>query len=190
MIAILKMLLTILNDHRTINITSVILATIAGLYASYSGLLGRPSGFLRQLLVGIPLGIIGGIYSYLMDVNNTFSTLLRELIHFPAIPISSITIGIIGGISLLALPLTYPDFFRDEKERQGVSPPTVGTTILLFLFVATLNTFWNFVDILILFQLVNPWLHFHPPLLATLITAFFLAIILTLTHMIGGLPNF
>ncbi len=171
------MLLTILHDHRTINIATVIIGTIAGLYASYSGLLGRPSGVLRQLLVGIPLGVIGGLLCYLLDVNNTFSNILKELIQSPAIPSSSITFGIIGGATCLAIPLIYPDSFRGEGERQGVSTPNIVTGILLSLFAAVLGTFWGFIGILTLFKLLNPWLHFYPPLLGVIGTAFILTII-------------
>jgi len=169
------MLFYLLHDSRTINITTVILATFAGLYG-YQGLLGRPGGLLRQLLVGIPMGVVLGIGNYLFDVtaNNVLSNTLKELIQVPTIPISSITIGIIGFIGGLMWVMLFPNFFRQGTERQDAS---ISTTVLYFLFAVTSGTLWNSIGIQAIFYLLTPWLGFHPPLLGVLVVAFLLALI-------------
>ena len=163
------MSLAILHDHRAINIATVILVTISGLYA-YSGLLGRPGGLLRQLLVGIPYGAIVGISTYYFDVaaNNILSNTFRELVQSPAIVMSPITISIVAFVGGLTFPLLSPNLFRMESERQKLS---ILTIVLSFLFSVVSGTLWNSLGIQALFQLISPWLGFHPPLFGVIAAA-------------------
>jgi hypothetical protein len=157
----MTMSLAILHDHRAINIATVILVTISGLYA-YSGLLGRPGGILRQLLVGIPYGVVLGISSYYFDVvaNNILSHTFRELIQTPSITVSPITIGILAFVGGVTFPLLSPNFFRDESQRQRLSVVTIA---LLFLFTIVSGTLWNAIGIQALLQMISPRFGIHIP---------------------------
>jgi hypothetical protein len=170
------MLLAILHDHHTINIVTNILVILAGLYA-YQGLPGvaRPGGLLRQLLVGILLAIIYGVGNYFFDVaaNHIFSNTVRELVQFPGIPMSSLTIGVIGAVTGLLFPLTSPNFFR-LKRWQKVSIPVIA---LLFLITIMGGTFWNALGIEAMFKLFGPWFTLHPPLPSVIVVAFVLSLI-------------
>ncbi|HEY7984911.1 MAG TPA: hypothetical protein VID73_12125, partial [Ktedonobacterales bacterium] len=75
-------LLVLLHTPRDVNIATVLLGTLAGLYGYY-GSLGNPGGLLRQLLVSVPSGAGNAVVFYLFDVNTRFvySNVLRETLH-------------------------------------------------------------------------------------------------------------
>ena len=166
------MTLAVLHDHRAINIATAVLLTISGLYA-YNGLLGRPGGILRQLLVGIPYGIVLGISTYYFDVaaNNILSHTFRELVQSPAITVSPITIGILAFVGGVTFPLLSPNLFREESHRQRLS---VITIVLLFLFTVVSGTLWNSIGIQALFHMISPRFNFHLPIFGVIIVAFVL----------------
>lgn len=165
------MLVALLQDHRTINITTDILVIFAGLY-TYQSLLGRPGGLLRQLLVGIPLGVAYGVGNYIFDVsaNHILSNTFRELVQSPVVPVSSITVGIIGFVAGLTFPLLSPNIYRAKSEYQKLSAPTI---VLLFLFSVMGGTLWNSIGIQAIFHLVS----IQPPLLIVIAVAFVLSAI-------------
>jgi hypothetical protein len=77
-------LLLLLHSSPDVPVATVMLATIAGLYGYY-GLVGKPGGVLRQLLVAIPAGILFGSSAYLYDarIHFVFSNTIRELLTIP-----------------------------------------------------------------------------------------------------------
>ena len=167
-------MLTLLHDHRTISIVMTILIIFAGLY-TYQGLIGRPGGLLRQLLVGIPAGVVFGVGNYFFDVaaNHVLSNTFRELVQSPAIPVSSITIGVLGFVLGLTLPLLSPNYFRFNRPKSEWQRLSIPTIVLLFLVSVASNTLWNSIGILVIFHLFS----FYPPLLLVIAAAFVLSTI-------------
>ncbi|HEX4213884.1 MAG TPA: hypothetical protein VIA06_11260 [Candidatus Dormibacteraeota bacterium] len=158
----------LLHDSHAINIATVLLVTMAGLYG-YQGLLGSPGGVLRQLLVGIPLGIVFGLGNYLFDVGtgHLLSRTLETLIH-SAVPVTAITIEVISFFGGVAFPMIAPNVFRIETDRKSLSTPAI---VAWFLVNTASATMWNSIGIEALFQLLRGWVHVDPPLAAVIAAA-------------------
>lgn len=156
----------LLHDSHAINVATVLLVTMAGLYG-YQGLLGSPGGVLRQLLVGIPLGIVVGLGNYLFDVGtgHLLSRTLETLVH-SAVPVTSLTIAVISFFGGMAFPMIAPNVFRIDTEKRSLSTPTI---VIWFVVNTVSATMWNSIGIEALFQLIRRWVTLEPPLLPVIV---------------------
>lgn len=157
-----------LQSIRILNLATVVLGMLAGLYGFY-GILGRPGGVLRQLLVAIPYGTFIGAATYVTDVitNELYSHTLTGILQ---VPVSSYAVGAIGFASAFALPFTSANYLHVDDEGTKMEP-SVMTRILSVIVMAASGAFWFTIEIQTAIVQFHPFAGYRPPISVVVIVA-------------------
>jgi|GEM_PF-2476769 MFS family permease len=99
----------LLHNSRVINVTTLLLGFLSGLYG-FNSILGKRGGILRQLIVALPAALLFGVAGYLLDVwsNHLYSAIIQEALQpphgvDPALLVAAET-AIVGFLTCLLVP--------------------------------------------------------------------------------------
>jgi uncharacterized integral membrane protein len=164
---------SLLLSSRFINATSIIIAVVSGLYG-FNGILGRPGGLLRQLIVAIPQAGFFAVFNYFYDeaTHHIYSTglsiALSEFANI-SVPPGPFLWAVALGVSGLLLSLTNPNSLRSYRK---IKLEVSRTSLIIYAIASTISSFvFDIVLIVTSVHFAYPFRDIEPPLYVILLYA-------------------